>query len=340
MTLSHLSRAPLFFAAFLLFLPLAALQAQLRWEPGLGYVDDQIPFVGLLPEEAREALGWLNQGRFAEEDGSYITALRHYRRVFRRHPNSAYAPEALYRTGRVREERRQFAKAFEAYERVARAYPDYPRFNHIIGQMYNIAQRLQDGERMYAFGVIPGFRNRDRAINFFERVVIVAPYNDFAPLALMNAARGYQRARRSLNAIDALDRFINVYPDHMLAPEAYLKLAEAHAGLVDGPAYDQGATREALSYFEDFLIIFPNHPSVARAEDGLAEMNEVLAESKMILADFYFFRRDNYRAARVFYNEAITVAPNSEAAALARKRLERLEAAEERGPRRRFLGLF
>ena len=39
-------------------------------------------------------------------------------------------------------------------------------------------------------------------------------------------------------------------------------------------------------------------------------MKEILAQSKFKMAEFYYKKRKNYPAARVFYNEAITVAPN------------------------------
>jgi len=52
----------------------------------------------------------------------------------------------------------------------------------------------------------------------------------------------------------------------------------------------------------------------------------MLAESKMRMADFYFYKRDNYTAARVFYNEAITAFPDSEVAKRAQQRLAQVEA--------------
>jgi len=50
------------------------------------------------------------------------------------------------------------------------------------------------------------------------------------------------------------------------------------------------------------------------------------AESKVKMGDFYFYKRDNFRAARVFYNEAITAYPESAVAAKAKARLAEVEA--------------
>ena len=44
------------------------------------------------------------------------------------------------------------------------------------------------------------------------------------------------------------------------------------------------------------------------------------------MADFYFYKRDNYLAARVFYNEAITTYPDSEVARHAKVMLAAVEA--------------
>jgi hypothetical protein len=76
----------------------------------------------------------------------------------------------------------------------------------------------------------------------------------------------------------------------------------------------------------------------------------MLARSRLKIADFYYLKRSRYQAARVFYNEAITIAPNSESAQQARERIAQLEVDEARyeasilaqaeKPRRGFLGFL
>ena len=117
-----------------------------------------------------------------------------------------------------------------------------------------------------------------------------------------------------------------------LAPDAYLKLAQTHASLVDGPYYDQAATKESITYFTDFMLLFPSDTNIASAEKGLDNMKTMLAESKMRMADFYFYKRSNYKAARVFYNEAITAYPESAIAQRAKNRLAEVEAKASNQP--------
>ena len=313
--------------AFILCLWTASARADLVWTRQTGWRIEGGVITGLTGAEGRSALDLMNKARSAEEDGSLRSAAKSYERVAARYGNSVYAPEALYRAARTRLARKQYYKAFEDFQQVVSRYPNTKRFNEIIGEEYRIASALLDGARnRILWGLLPGFTGRERAVGYFEIVLANAPYGDYAPLALMNVARGQQRLGNTAEGIDALDRMINTYPQSLLTPDAYLKLAQAHASLVDGPYYDQTSTRDAVTYFEDFQILYPNDPNVAAAEKGLNDMKTVLAESKMKMGDFYFYKRDNYTAAKVLYNEAITVYPDSAVAVRAKQRLAEVDA--------------
>lgn len=304
----------------------ARLSAELVWTPGQGWRVEGGALAGLSGEEGRNALELMNTARNAEEKGSVRSAIKGYQKVSKRYPNSIYAAEALYRTGLLYEKRKEYFKAFESFQEMLMKYPNSEKFTQVVAEQYRIAQLLLDGARAYMWGVIPGFKNRERAIEYFEQIVRNAPYSDYAPLSLMNVARGHQRLGNTEEAIDALDRMINNYPKNVLTPDAYLKLAQTHASLVEGAYYDQASTKEAITYYEDYLIQFPGDSGAGSAEKGLGEMKTMLAQSKMILADYYYKYRKNYTAAKVFYNEAITTYPDSPVAARARTMLADVEA--------------
>ncbi|MEO6567396.1 MAG: outer membrane protein assembly factor BamD, partial [Opitutaceae bacterium] len=296
-------------------------RADLVWEPKSGWRLEGGAFAGLTGSDGRNALDLMNKAREAEENKSYGSAVKSYTKVAKRYPNSVYAPEALYRSGTLRLARKEYTKAFEDFQGVIGRYPNTKRFNDIVGEQYRIASALLDGARNHSWGWFPGFRAREKSLGYFETILVNAPYSDYAPLSLMNIARGHQKFGNQPEAIDALDRMINTYPQSLLAPDAYLKIGETHSTLVDGPYYDQASTKEAITYFTDFMLLFPNDQNIGSAEKGLDGMKTMLAESKMRMADFYFYKRDNYTAARVFYNEAITAYPESAIAERAKKRL-------------------
>ncbi len=310
-----------------------AARADLAWTPQTGWLVEGGALSGLAGAEGRNALEQMNKARANEEAGNNRSAIRAYSAIAKRYPNSIYAPEALYRSARLRLASKSYAKAFADFQQVLARYPNTRRFNEIIGEQYRIASAMLDGARgRMLFGLLPGFTQRDKALELFETILVNAPYSDYAPLSLMNIARGHQRLGNIENAIDALDRMINNYGQSLLAPDAYLKLAQTHASLVDGPYYDQGATDESITYFTDFMLLFPSDSNIAAAEKGLDGMKTMLAESKIKIADFYFYKRSNYQAARVFYNEAITAYPESKVAAIARDRLVAVEAKASNQP--------
>ena len=55
-----------------------------------------------------------------------------------------------------------------------------------------------------------------------------------------------------------------------------------------------------------------------------------MALSKVKIGDFYFHKRSNFHAAKVLYNEAITLAPTSGSADMARNKLDMIAAREEK----------
>ncbi len=302
-------------------------RADLVWTRETGWRVEGGTLSGLAGPEGRNALDLMNKARSSEEDGSRRSAIKSYGTIAKKYPNSVYAPEALYRSARLRLAGKDYAKAFDDFQQVLSRYPNTRRFNEIIGEQYRIASAMLDGARgRMFFGLLPGFTQRDKALEFFEIILGNAPYSDYAPLSLMNIARGHQKLGNIENAVDALDRMINNYGQSLLAPDAYLKLAQTHASLVDGPYYDQGATKESITYFTDFMLLFPGDNNIGIAEKGLDGMKTMLAESKIRMADFYFYKRSNFKAARVFYNEAITAYPESAIAAKAKGRLLEVEA--------------
>jgi outer membrane protein assembly factor BamD len=276
--------------------------------------------------EGHTALDQMNAARRMEDAGRLLKAIHLYTRITKKYGSSVYAAEAYYRIGHLRLARKQYYRAFEAFQVEIARYPNESRFNELIGEEYRIASFLLDGGRNHIWGFIPGPRSRERALTYLAAVSLNAPYSDYAPLALMALARGEEQLRNTDDAIDALDQMVNTYQTSVLVPSAYLELARAHASLVEGAYYDQAETREAITYYEDFMILFPGDPNIGKAAQGLDTMKKILAQSKIKIGDFYFYKRDNYTAARVFYNEAITAYPDSDAANQAKKKLALVEA--------------
>lgn len=265
------------------------------------------------------------------ERGALRSAAMRYRQIARRYPRAAEAPEALFLSAEIQRERGRTRLAFDLYQELVRRYPQFPKFDQVVEGQFSIAEGTANRKRRILF-VFP-YRNWDLAIEQYERVIINAPYSERAPQSLLAIANLSVKRRDRDTAIDALDRFINDYPQNASAPGAYFQLAQTYRELVDGPRYDQASTRQSITFFTDYLILYPDDPQVPEAEAGLAEMKETYARSKLLLGEYYLRFRKNRTAARVFLNQAITEAPESPSAARAREVLARIEAMPEPQPR-------
>lgn len=321
---------------FLLCASNNALRADLVWDPQNGWRAEGgalAPYLASADGSSAKVL--MDNARRAEDAGKFGTALSGYKKVIKKFSSSVFAPEALYRSSAIYEKRRQFTKAFKNLQRIIVEHPNFPRFKEVLGAQYRIATALAEGTRPRYFGIIPGFKQREKGVEDYEILVANAPYSEYAPLALMNTARLQRKLGERDAAIDALDRMINNYPENFLTSDAYLKLASAHAEITQGPPYDQASTQQALTYFQDYLILYPGESDATVASKGFNDARTMLSESKMTMGDFYFFKRDNRPAARVFYNEAITIYPDSPVAERARKllaRIDKIDAGESPAP--------
>lgn len=275
------------------------------------------------------ALDLMNEARAEQEDGSLGSALSLYDDVIDDYPNSIYAPEAHYQRGLMYTKRSQFTSAKEEFDAILKLYPNYDNFNAVIEAMYKLAERIQDGDIPYLWAFLPWFPEPELGVEIYEDIVKNAPFSDYAPLSLMNIALMARDEDKPEDAIDALDRLINNYPQSLLTPDAYLQLADVYASLVQGPSWDQGATREAVSFYQDYLILYPDTPGSYEAEAGLYYMRETLAESKFEVGEFFWKYRNNPRAARVMYSEAITVAPQSGIAKRAEAMIAKIDSGAE-----------
>ena len=161
-------------------------RADLVWSPGTGWKIEGGILSGLTGAEGRDALILMNKARQAEEVRHYHTALKAYERVVKNFPNSVYAPEAYYHTGKIWLARGRYYKAFDSYQQILSRYPNTKRFNELIEAQYRIASALLDGARNTLWFGIKGFTNREVSVGCFEIILANAPYSDYAPLVLMN----------------------------------------------------------------------------------------------------------------------------------------------------------
>ncbi len=305
----------------------AAAQAALVWTADKGWQIEGGVLANVFGENTNvsNALQAMNEGQASLDEGDYRVAIGYFSIVVNDYPDSIFAPEAYFQMSKAYVQRGQFEKGYNALEEIIKRYPDYSKYNQVIGEQFNIAAMIQGGATPYLWGWFPWFTDYNDAIKFYEGVVRNAPFSDYAPIALMNISLVAEQEEKYDVAFDALDRLINSYPSSMFAPDGYLQMAKLYREMVEGPDYDQTPTKSAISFFKDYLILFPEEAEVAHAEEGLEIMEDTYARSRLVMGDFYYYYRNNLVAASIFYNETITIAPTSKAAEEARAQLKKID---------------
>jgi outer membrane protein assembly factor BamD len=216
-----------------------------------------------------------------------------------------------------------------------------------------IAELLATAELPKKWGVIPRLRSGSDDRERLNQIVELSRGPQFAPRALMVLAEISLQDDKDEEAVNALERLVNYYPDHYLSEKAYFKLGQIHKDFVSGPSYDQGSTLNALNYFEDYLILYDQPPrqgpdetisnyqqrikeSAERkkmAQTNKNKMRASLAQSKLEIGRYvenygkYFlthWEKLGNEPALQFYNQAITTAPESGAAREAEMRVAEL----------------
>ncbi|MFT5836840.1 MAG: outer membrane protein assembly factor BamD [Candidatus Azotimanducaceae bacterium] len=305
----------------------SSLNAQLNPFDWLSSDDEELVALNIASSaQESEAAAMLEAGKAKLDAGSRGSANRTFKKIIKKYPNAKATADARFHRGQIYMTKGRWKKAFNHFQDVVTQHSNYDNFDTVIGAQFECATALMEGARGRILWVIPGFKQYAEANYQFEQIVRNAPYSDYAPLALMNIAIVSELEEQPKEAIDALDRLINYYPQSMLASDAYYNTARTYSNLVKGAEYDQGSTRQAISYYEDFLILFPESSHLSEVENNLEAMEDLLARSRLNLGDFFYNYRSNNTAALVFYNETITIAPESEAADEARLRVADIDA--------------
>lgn len=248
-----------------------------------------------------------------------------YKKILSKYPKASIAKEAAYNRGVYLFHKEKYQEAFKAFSTLKQFHPDSPQLDSAIQFQFQCAENLMNQTKKTILGFGNPATYNTESIPLFVAYSQLFPYNEKAPLALLYSAKVSQSDKEYDTAIFSLKGLINNYPDSAYTAEAYFLVAHIYSEFIKGPEYDLESTREAIRYCEDFIALYPQHEDIRAIEVLYERMLNSLATNRVLLADYYYFNRRDNVAAIIFYNEAITIAPNSQAAIEAQERLDAIE---------------
>ena len=123
-------------------------------------------------------------------------------------------PESLYRAALIREQKGDWQKSFQYLRLIAQAYNNYD-FERIAESLMRLAKIYQRGFAPEKWGVLPRFRSGSADRLRLNQIAELAQKTRFAR-ALMVLAEIALKDEKEEEAIDGLERLINLYPENYL----------------------------------------------------------------------------------------------------------------------------
>ena len=140
-------------------------------------------------------------------------------------------------------------------------------------------------------------RRWNEAIAYFEEVERQHPYSEWSRRSIMmNLFANYQ-ANNYPEAIQAADRFIQLYPGNPQVPYAYYMRAIAYFEQITDVGRDQAATAQAQAALREVIQRFPTSEFAADARLKLDMVNDQLEGKEMEIGRWYL--RENQTLAAI-----------------------------------------
>jgi outer membrane protein assembly factor BamD len=132
-----------------------------------------------------------------------------------------------------------------------------------------------------------------------QTLINTYPDSEYLAKAKLSIADSYYKEGGTANmtqAIQGYKDFIVFFPFLPEAAYAQLQVAMAHYKQMEKPDRDRTQARGAEDEFQTFLQKYANDPLVAKAEQHLREVQEVLAEGDFRIGYFYYVKGDKKAA--------------------------------------------
>lgn len=260
-----------------------------------------------------EAAGLFQQAQDWEASGNTKRAISTYRSLIRTYPLAPSASAAQFRLGGIYESLGNSRRAFDAFQHLLENYPQSREFDRAVAAQVAIADSEMDRRRY------------DRAADMYASILGTAPFAKFAPSVQFKLGQAYENQREYDKAINAYQVVIDRYPNSSHAPDALYQIGYVQLTEAQGRSQDLSAAIDAKNTFEEFLMEYPRSEKAAQARENLSMMSGREALDLLSIARFYD-RKNDYRAAVIYYSDLVRRQPDSPDAKLASARIEEIRS--------------
>jgi len=221
----------------------------------------------------------------------------------------------------------KFSRAAKVYQRVVENYPASELRMPTVQRLYDIGTMyVVDGRKKVLLWVFR-ISGNETGIKILEVVSEAEGLEDPNGLGLKSALHIVDSYEKRLMYEDAYLKWLEistVWEDGDLGRRALLGMADAkHASYNKNPPerrplFDASSLKTAKTYYEKYLMLFPDDPIDSDITTTIQEINEQIAYKEYSIGQFYE-RTGQKQAANLYYDMVIESWPGSKAAQMARE---------------------
>ncbi|MGH7198746.1 MAG: tetratricopeptide repeat protein [Candidatus Omnitrophota bacterium] len=306
--------------AFALFTPSA--HAYWVWSPDLGKWVNPKNASKDTPEEqyawALEFYNMKNWDRAIEEFGKIPEAF----------PSSRLAAEGVYYTGQSWEEKKDLAKAADAYQKLVDRYPYSDRIKDAVKREFEIGNQFADGAKMKLVGM-PLLSGQEKALEIYKHIVKSAPFGTYGDQAQFKIGEVYKAQAEFEEAQKAFQAVVDEYPSSDLVPKARYQIAYCSMQASKKSQYNEQYAQRAIEEFEGFKNTFPGDQQTVEADEAIKALRAKKALSNLETAQFYE-KQGKLASAKVYYQEVANKYPDTPSGEIARKKADEFASGDEK----------
>jgi outer membrane assembly lipoprotein YfiO len=197
---------------------------------------------------------------------------------------------------------KRYYRAYDLFEKQLTQYPGGEFFQQGLEGEYECAQAFFRGDRRL-FGSSVRIKAEEEAIIVLNKIAAHAPGSAMAEKVILEAAEFHYADKDYVQAADAYDYFVRMFPKSPSTAHAMLRSADSTYRLYFGPEYDETPLLDARQKYESFADQFPRQAELMEVEAILEEIYN--AEALRVYEAAQFYARTHKRRAAIYYYQRV-----------------------------------
>ena len=290
--------------------------------------------VGLGPDE-KLAQQYFNEGTALYREKKYDEAAEKFKTAADRWPDSTLEEDALFFQGESYFFADRYSKAHDTFLMLFKKYQNTRYLDVAVARQFSIGRYWEQMDRVEPHWPItpnltektlPWFDSFGNSVNAYLSVRLNDPTGPLADDSIMATADAYFLKGRFEDAAYHYDLLRKEYPKSKHQVQAHLLGLKCKQMVYQGPMYDGKPLDEADEIARQALTQFRTQLGAERA--NIVELRDQVraqkAEREWAMAQFYETKRA-YGAARISYQKLIKDYPQTQMAAAAGERLQKIK---------------